>query len=203
MSPKENPSLKLNARLVRVGSHPTKSILMTILHERVASQKELAELTGESIGSISHHMRELKKDGLVEVVDERQRRGAVEYFYRATLMTILGDEDMAALTLEERQAFGAMVVQLIMGDFSRSASTGLLSRRSNTHLTRNRQAVDEQGWDELTKAMRLAMDTVFEIEERSAARLAESGEDPISSCVGLLHFQTPGPWPPTPSDAER
>lgn len=47
------------------------------------SPKQLAEvLPRQTLGRVSYHVRELAKTGLLELVDTKPRRGAVEHFYR-------------------------------------------------------------------------------------------------------------------------
>jgi predicted transcriptional regulator len=49
-----------------------------------ASPKELAGQLGEKLGNVSYHVRILARLGLIELVRETPRRGAVEHHYRAT-----------------------------------------------------------------------------------------------------------------------
>jgi len=58
----------------------------TLLRElrRPASAVALAERLGESRQRINYHLRELEKGGLVELVEERRRRGCTERIVRAT-----------------------------------------------------------------------------------------------------------------------
>lgn len=48
-----------------------------------ASPKEIAGHLGEKLGNVSYHVRILARLGLIELVRETPRRGAVEHHYRA------------------------------------------------------------------------------------------------------------------------
>ncbi|MEA2125613.1 MAG: hypothetical protein QOI80_2395 [Solirubrobacteraceae bacterium] len=49
-----------------------------------ASPKELASQLDEKLGNVSYHVRILARLGLIELVRETPRRGAVEHHYRST-----------------------------------------------------------------------------------------------------------------------
>jgi DNA-binding transcriptional ArsR family regulator len=57
--------------------------ILEILTERQASVKELAELIHESPQTTHYHTKLLERAGLIEIVEKREVRGALEKFYRA------------------------------------------------------------------------------------------------------------------------
>lgn len=57
--------------------------ILEILTERQASVKELATLIKESPQTTHYHTKLLEKAGLIEIVEKREVRGALEKFYRA------------------------------------------------------------------------------------------------------------------------
>jgi len=74
-------------RLARANTHPLRvSILevLTIDGGRTLSPKMLSEELQAPLSTVNYHVTELRDSDLVEVIDERQVRGAVEHFYRAT-----------------------------------------------------------------------------------------------------------------------
>lgn len=50
---------------------------------RTLSPKDLSLELQAPLSTVNYHVTELRHSNLVEVVDERQVRGAVEHFYRA------------------------------------------------------------------------------------------------------------------------
>jgi len=64
--------------------------ILSILAERVASPKEMAEELGEGLSQVSYHVSVLRECKLIELVGKEPRRGAVEHFYRARIPTLTG-----------------------------------------------------------------------------------------------------------------
>lgn len=63
--------------------HPLRARILSVLDTGEASPKELATQLGEKLGNVSYHVRILARLGLIELVRETPRRGAVEHHYRA------------------------------------------------------------------------------------------------------------------------
>jgi predicted ArsR family transcriptional regulator len=71
--------------LARANTHPLRvSILevLTIDNGRTLSPKDLSIELQAPLSTVNYHVTELRISDLVEVVDERQVRGAIEHFYR-------------------------------------------------------------------------------------------------------------------------
>ncbi len=63
--------------------HPLRARILSLLDVSEGSPKELAERLGEKLGNVSYHVRILARLGLIELVRETPRRGAVEHHYRS------------------------------------------------------------------------------------------------------------------------
>jgi DNA-binding transcriptional ArsR family regulator len=59
-----------------------------------ASAAALAARLGESRQRVNYHVRELERAGLVELVEERRRRGCIERVVRATARAVVVDPDV-------------------------------------------------------------------------------------------------------------
>jgi len=73
-------------RLARANTHPLRVSILEVLSidgGRVLSPKDLSLELRAPLSTVNYHVTELRTSGLVEVVDERQVRGAIEHFYRA------------------------------------------------------------------------------------------------------------------------
>ena len=73
-------------RLARANTHPLRVSILEVLSldgGRTLSPKELSHELQAPLSTVNYHVTELRESGLVEVVAERQVRGAVEHFYRA------------------------------------------------------------------------------------------------------------------------
>jgi predicted ArsR family transcriptional regulator len=70
--------------LARANTHPLRVSILEVLEGGAPlSPKHLSVELQASLGTVNYHVTELVKSGLVELVGERQVRGATEHFYRA------------------------------------------------------------------------------------------------------------------------
>lgn len=71
--------------LARANTHPLRVSILEVLGidgGRTLSPKDLSLELQAPLSTVNYHVTELRHSGLVEVVDERQVRGAIEHFYR-------------------------------------------------------------------------------------------------------------------------
>jgi DNA-binding transcriptional ArsR family regulator len=87
--PKADDSQAVNNAFVTALSHPTRRGLLKLYVEKDAalSPKELAELTGEKLPTVSYHVRVLADKNAIELAEEEPVRGSVAHFYRTTALT--------------------------------------------------------------------------------------------------------------------
>jgi DNA-binding transcriptional ArsR family regulator len=72
--------------LARANTHPLRVSILEVLSlddGRTLSPKDLSLELQAPLSTVNYHVTELRRSGLVEIVDERQVRGAIEHFYRA------------------------------------------------------------------------------------------------------------------------
>jgi DNA-binding transcriptional ArsR family regulator len=180
--------------LVRVVAHPLRVQALSILTERPASPKELAAELGSPVGNVSYHVRELEDVGLIELVDEKKRRGAVEHFYRAIARPLLSAEEWEQLSLDDRQGFSAWVIQLLLADASQALAAETFDARSDRHLSRTPLRVDDEGWRELVEIHATALKATLEVQATSAERMSAAGEEEgIPAVAALTFFEVPPP----------
>jgi DNA-binding transcriptional ArsR family regulator len=92
---------------LRGGMSPLRRIVLEQLKEP-ASAVALAARLGESRQRVAYHVRELEKAGLVEVVEERARRGCTERIVRVTARAVvLGPEVIGDLEGASQDRFAA------------------------------------------------------------------------------------------------
>jgi len=77
-----------DADVLKALNHPVRRQAMSIFDNEVASPKELAARLGLSIPSVSYHVGILRDLGLIKVVREVPRRGAVEHYYKAVARSL-------------------------------------------------------------------------------------------------------------------
>jgi DNA-binding transcriptional ArsR family regulator len=81
-------------RLARATAHPLRISILEILGidgGRVLSPSDLSRELQIPLSNTNYHVTELAKSGLIELVRERQVRGATEHFYRLPVES--GSED--------------------------------------------------------------------------------------------------------------
>jgi DNA-binding transcriptional ArsR family regulator len=69
---------------VKALSHPVRTAILGLLHERAATVNELAVALGRPKSTIAHHVKVLREAGLLQVVRTRRVRAIEERFYGRT-----------------------------------------------------------------------------------------------------------------------
>src|SRR5215831_10495585 len=78
---------------VKAISHPLRTTILGLLHERAATVTELAVALGRPKSTVAHHVKVLTEAGLVQVVRTRRVRAVEERFYgRSARMFYVGVE---------------------------------------------------------------------------------------------------------------
>ena len=99
-------SLPVNwERLARATAHPLRVSILEILGidgGRVLSPSDLSRELQIPLSNTNYHVTELAKAGLIELVRERQVRGATEHFYRLPGAMASGDADEQIVEESER-----------------------------------------------------------------------------------------------------
>jgi DNA-binding transcriptional ArsR family regulator len=81
---------------VKALSHPLRTTILGLLHERAATVSELALAVGRPKSTVAHHVKVLSGAGLVQVVRTRRVRAIEERFYgRTARMFYVGVERSA------------------------------------------------------------------------------------------------------------
>jgi len=86
---------------------PLRRAVLEGLGEGPASATELASRLGESRQRVNYHVRALERDGLVELYEERARRGCTERVVRATCHAVLVEPSVVGALPSEQDRFAA------------------------------------------------------------------------------------------------
>lgn len=97
-----------NLEQVKVLAVPLRVRILETLQNRPMTTKQVAESLGEGVTKLYHHMAALEQAGLVELVETRRNRGAVEKYYRPAAKQFIVDRKLLA----GDQATGEVVSQL-------------------------------------------------------------------------------------------
>jgi DNA-binding transcriptional ArsR family regulator len=183
---------RLDEQLALVVSSDITIKVFVVLAERAASPKEIADILGEKVPTVSHHVKKLERLGLIELLEEKEIRGAVQHIYRAIMRPIVSEKEWKQLGIEERQRYSIWIVQLILVDAARSFEANLFDARTNNHLSRTPLLVDEEGLEEVAAIQARALNEIIEVEAHSATRRIESEEAGIHLIAAMMCFELPG-----------
>jgi DNA-binding transcriptional ArsR family regulator len=184
---------ELDEQLYLVISNEITIKVLIYLVERGGSPKEIAASLGLKVPTVSHHVKKLEAMRLVELIEERERRGAIQHIYRAVIRPIVSTEEWEKLDIEERQRFSIWIVQLILVDLARSFAASTFDARCTNHLSRTPMVVDEKGLDEVAAIQNRALGEIIQVEANSAERMARSGESGMDLIAAMMCFELPEP----------
>jgi DNA-binding transcriptional ArsR family regulator len=181
---------KASENRIKAMSHPLRASILRMLSERTASPAEMARELDEELSNVSYHTKQLVEFECAELVSTRPVRGALEHFYRATERHLIDTGEWEGLDPVVAEDLVCEFMQKILDDFVASRRAGIIGGDRNFHLTRTLMVLDDQGMQEALEAHERARLEIAEIQARSAARIADSGEMGVSvstsqGCFGL------------------
>ena len=102
-----------DAAAIKALAHPLRLHLLEQLIAAPASVQQLAEQMNEVHAKLFYHVKELEKNGLLEVVGEKIVNGIVERFYRATARTFYLGQAVGKLVPGEQTVADAVQFDLL------------------------------------------------------------------------------------------
>jgi DNA-binding transcriptional ArsR family regulator len=189
-------------------THRVRLLVLTLLNEGTYSVMQIVGLTGESRDTVKYHIKELLGAGAIELAYERREGKAMVFYYRAVGMPTFSDEELEAMSVEERQAILGVVLQSIIAEVLTSFWSGKMqSDPRRLWLGWRWFNLDLQGRDDLAQDQMRWWHRAQEIAAESASRSAESGEETESVIVAIMGFlrERTAPDPPaqSPNFSER
>jgi hypothetical protein len=173
--------------------HRIRIEVLGILNEGPRSPSELAKLTHQPLTTISHHIKELVDSGCIELARVEKVRNADQHFYRAVQLPFISDDEAEALPPEVKQEYAAVILQAIMAEGLGSLWAGKMSSDPSVRMMWRWFNLDAQGRQELADEQRESWERIVEIEARSTARRAESGEEATSMIATTMGFERARP----------
>jgi hypothetical protein len=183
--------------------HRIRVQVLVILSEGVFSPDQIAQMIEEPTNKVSHHVKELLDAGSIEVAKTEQVRNTLQHYYRAVEMPYYSDEDVAAMTPEQRQVTYGLTLQQIMAEAMAAFWAGKLIDDPRVWLGQRWFNVDGQGRDDIADEQARSWERIHEIEAESINRCASSGESATSVIVAQMGFkrERTGPTPPNADPA--
>jgi DNA-binding transcriptional ArsR family regulator len=177
--------------------HRIRVHILIVLNEGTFTPGQIAEIIDEPLNNVSNHIRELADAGSIELAKTEQVRNTILHFYRAVEMPFYSDEEIAAMTPQQRQVSAGLVVQSMIAEVMAALGGGKLAD-PRVWLAWNWFNVDEQGRRDIAAEQKRSWERVQEIEVESTNRRAESGEDATSIIVTQLGYERARKGPKVP-----
>lgn len=160
---------------VRLLSDPLKLRLLHAFAEGPRTTKQVADELGANVTRLYRHVDALKDGGLLEIVGEKQKRGAVERTFRAIAERF--EVDHALFTGESARARNGAIRELLSEgvDEILGAFAGAESGRDKPLLVRLRCKASPARVAELRRLLADWIEAAQEEEDDDSARTEEAG----------------------------
>lgn len=183
----------VSPQLAAALSHPIRVKAMCILHQRVASPREIAKEIEEPLNNVTYHVNQLRELGCIELARTEGARGGrvVEHFYRSCQRPFFDEDAWNVLTEKERLGVVGAILKMMAKDIATAMAAGTFFGGGDVHTSRSALRLDEDGWQEVTRLIRDATAGLIEIEERVAERAAEGKQATINAKLDILQYRLP------------
>lgn len=182
--------------------HRIRVHILIVLNEGVFTPGQIAHIIEEPLNNVSNHIRELVDAGSIELVKTEQVRNTLQHFYRAVEIPKYSDEEVAAMTPEQRQITAGLAIQSMIAEVMAGLWSGNMNNDPELCLMWDWFNVDARGRREIAEEQARSWKRVREIEVEATNRRVKSGENAVSILVSQTGFKRArkGPKPPPPSE---
>ena len=183
-------------------AHRTRLYVLTLLNEGSYTIDEIARLIGEERENVKYHIKELLDAGAIELAKTEPVRNTQKHYYRAVEMPTYSEEELEAMSADERQGIIGLTIQCLAAEVLASFWARKMEGDPNLWLGWRWFNLDAQGREELAAEQMRWWERVQEIEAESTNRRAKSGEPAQSVVAALMSFprERTAPEPPPPSN---
>jgi DNA-binding transcriptional ArsR family regulator len=185
--------------------HRIRVYVLTILNEGTYTPDEIAQIIGEPLNNVSHHIRELLDAGSIELAKTKRVRNTNQHYYRAVEMPFYSTEEVEAMTSQQRKVTAGLTLQCMMAEAMSAFWAGKLHDDPRVWLAWRWYNVDDEGRQDIAEEQERFWSRMQEIEAEATNRRVKSGEDATSIVVSQMAFErertAPAP-PATGADAE-
>jgi DNA-binding transcriptional ArsR family regulator len=180
---------EVNQRLMRALAHPMRVTILQLLEEAPSSPVRISQRIDESLGSVSYHTNVLADLGLIELVETRPARGAVEHIFRIDPDATLGSPSWRRVPPSLRSSVVGGALNSFTARAIEALRAGTFQARDGSVLSWLPLRVDEQGWAEIAEIVESVEERFRAVGERCGARL-ENQDDGIPIVVAVAAFET-------------
>lgn len=171
-----------------VGHRIRVEILAALNEGEEASTSDLARIAHQPLSTVSHHVEELLKAGAIEVARTERVRSVQQNFYRVAAPLFASDEEMEAMSEDERLEICGVTLQALMAETLASFWSGSLTSDPRVFLSWTWFNVDAEGRAAIADEQIRSWRRIRAIEKEAAGRCAASGEEPFSVFVSGVSF---------------
>ncbi len=185
-------------------NHKIRVEVLSLLNEGTYTPGQIAAIIEEPLSKVSHHIRELAEGGSIELAKIDKARNADQHYYRAVEMPFYSDEEVWAMTPEQRQLSAGFVLQNMIAEAMTAFWAGTIRDDPRTWLAWRWFNVDEEGRTAIADEQQRHWDRIGEIEAEATSRRADSSEEARSIVVANMGFERvrTAPAPPSTSANE-
>lgn len=170
-------------------SHPLRVQILGALEHEVKSPNELAKLLGAPLGNIAYHVRRLEGLGLVKLVEQTPRRGAVEHYYKLVDRPNVADAAWSPTPKVVRNAIVGAVLKQVGEDVNSAAKAGGFNR-DEAHAAQQTLRLDSQGMAAAARELEASAKRLEKIEADSRKRMGKTEQGRIDAQAVLMVFET-------------
>lgn len=180
---------------IKAMSHPLRAETFRLIRDQgPLSPREVAKELEADLKDVSYHVRKLNEFQCVEEVANRQVRGAVEHFYRATEQHMIDTEEWGELAEAEPQMAEALTDEFMQGivdDYSASRRAAVVALDEEFWIVRTPLLLDPEGVREALAASEEYETAMTEIAVRSAERRGTEGTEEVPASSSIVFFKMP------------
>lgn len=162
---------------------------IAILHQGEFSVGEVADLIGEDVRYVSGHIRDLYKAGCIEFAGHRMIGSRMRPVFRAVVLPVITDEVYRTMSRAERYDTAGAMTQGFLAETLSSYRNHKMDGDEPPCVVWDAPPLDAEGRRKLRERLtEVWEEDVLAIQGESANRVAESGEVPVPTVVGLFSF---------------
>ncbi len=167
-------------------------ILETLGERQRANAQEIEEATEIPRSTVYDHLRHLMQMGLIECIEAKATRGALQRYYRHAEGTLfIEDDELMHLDPKKRDVVNIRVLQTTTRDAASAFSERKPMRLAGELFSSARALVDQEGWEELVAIHRRAVEEMERVRRMSSERLRSGGGSAIKATSGIFLFELP------------
>ncbi len=180
--------------------HRIRVQVLTLLNEGTYTPEQLADLIGEPLNRVGHHIKELHDAGSIELAKVEPKGNLIKHYYRAVEMPFYSDEEYAEMTAQQKQITIGLIIQCMTAEVMAAFWAGTLLRDPRLWMSWRWFNLDDRGREDLADEQQRWWDRTGEIEAESINRAAASGEETRSIVVASLGFERERTAPKPPGE---